>query len=79
MECEEVLIRLWEYLDQELGPEEAQSLGEHLYTCLSCRPAYHCDRAFLELLARQRTSCKAPRSLVLWMRTGFPYRGVTGS
>jgi hypothetical protein len=69
MECEEVLIRLWEYLDQELGPEEAQSVGEHLYSCLSCRPAYQCDRAFLDLLARQRSFCRPPRSLILRMHT----------
>jgi mycothiol system anti-sigma-R factor len=71
MECEEVLVRLWEYLDQELGPEEAQSVREHLFECLSCRPAYQCDRAFLELLARQRHGCKAPRSLVFWALTEF--------
>jgi predicted anti-sigma-YlaC factor YlaD len=69
MECEEVLTRLWEYLDQELGPEETRGVGDHLYSCLSCRPAYECDRAFLDLLARQRTTCRAPRSLVLWMHT----------
>lgn len=67
MECEEVLARVWEYLDQELGPEEAQLVGEHLYGCYSCRPAYQCDRAFLNLLARQRASCTAPHSLVLWV------------
>lgn len=65
MECEEVLIRLWEYLDQELGPEEAQSVRKHLLVCLSCRPAYRCDRALLDLLARQRTHGRAPRTLVL--------------
>jgi anti-sigma factor (TIGR02949 family) len=69
MECDEVLIRLWEYLDQELGPEEAQGVREHLHDCLGCRPAYQCSRALLDLLARQRTSCRAPRSLVLWMHT----------
>ncbi len=71
MECDEVLIRLWEYLDQELGPEESRSVGEHLYSCLTCRPAYQCDRAFLDLLARQRASCSAPRTLVQWMLTGL--------
>jgi mycothiol system anti-sigma-R factor len=69
MECEEVLRRLWEYLDRELGPEESASIGEHLYRCPSCTPAYRCDRAFLDLLARQRRSCSAPVSLVLWVRT----------
>jgi predicted anti-sigma-YlaC factor YlaD len=71
MECEEVLIRLWEYLDQELGPEETQSVGEHLYDCNRCRPACQCDQAFLDLLARQRTSCTAPPSLAVWVRSSF--------
>jgi predicted anti-sigma-YlaC factor YlaD len=69
MECEEVLIRLWEYLDQELDPEEAQSIAEHLYGCLSCRSVCQCDRALLDLLARQRTSCRAPHLLVLRIHT----------
>lgn len=68
MECEEVVIRLWEYLDQELGPEEAGWVGEHLYGCPRCRPAYCCDRAFLDLLARQSTGCKAPPVLVASIR-----------
>lgn len=71
MECEEVLIRLWEYLDQELGAEEAQFVGKHLLGCLNCRRIYQCDRAFLDLLARQRTSCRAPQALVLWTRTSL--------
>jgi hypothetical protein len=73
MECEEVLIRLWEYLDQELGPEEARCVAEHLCVCPGCRPACQFDRAFLDLLGRQR-SCTAPGSLALWMRTGFRAR-----
>jgi anti-sigma factor (TIGR02949 family) len=68
MECEEVLLRLWEYLDRELGPEEAASVGRHLQSCSSCHPAYCCDRAFLALLARQRATCPAPRSLVMWVK-----------
>jgi anti-sigma factor (TIGR02949 family) len=68
MECEEVLIRLWEYLDQELGPEEADSVGKHLNGCSRCHPAYCCDRALLALLARQRNSCSTPPSLVVRVR-----------
>jgi hypothetical protein len=71
MECEEVLIRLWEYLDQELGPEEAESVGVHLYGCHRCHPAYRCNRALLGLLARQRDCCSAPPSLVVWARRCF--------
>jgi mycothiol system anti-sigma-R factor len=64
MECEEVLIRLWEYLDQELGPEEAKEVQAHLKRCRGCYPAYCCDRALLDLLARLRTSCSAPPRLL---------------
>jgi mycothiol system anti-sigma-R factor len=65
MECEEFITQLWEYLDQELEPEEAQAMAEHLGHCPGCRPAYCCNRALLQLLARQRWSCSAPASLVI--------------
>ena len=74
MECEEVLLRLWEYLDRELGPEEARNIGEHVYSCLKCGSAYRCDRAFLDLLARQRTSCQTPPWLMVWTHTSFGAR-----
>ena len=74
MECEEVLARLWEYLDRELGPEESRSVGEHLTGCRSCLPAYQCDRAFLNLLARQRRTTMAPPSLIVWVRTELAVR-----
>jgi mycothiol system anti-sigma-R factor len=64
MECEEVLIRLWEYLDQEIGPKEAEEVRTHLNKCAGCYPAYGCGRALLRVLARQRANCSAPPSLV---------------
>ena len=60
MECEAVVLLLWEYLDEELGPEVAEEVGAHLRSCPQCRPAYCCDRAFLQLLARQRARCAPP-------------------
>jgi len=68
MRCEDVLIRLWEYLDQELASEEASGVQAHLEDCSDCRPAYCCDRAFLELLARQRSRCSAPSRLMFTVR-----------
>lgn len=68
MICEEVVIRLWEYLDEELASEEAAAVTSHLSDCRQCHPAYCCDRAFLELLARQRARCSAPRILVASIR-----------
>jgi anti-sigma factor (TIGR02949 family) len=68
MECKEVLIRLWEYLDDELSPEEAKAVATHLRRCRECYPAYCCDRALLDLLARQRMACSAPPTLVILVR-----------
>lgn len=68
MECKEVLILLWEYLDEELNPEEAAAIAAHLGRCGGCYPAYCCDRALLQLLARQRTTCWAPATLVMSIR-----------
>jgi len=69
MRCEEVLIRLWEYLDQELASEEAAAVKLHLRDCRRCHLACCCDRAFLELLARQRSRCSAPLTLVASVRS----------
>jgi mycothiol system anti-sigma-R factor len=66
MQCKEVETRLWEYLDGELAPEEAQAVARHVKRCARCHPAYCCDRALLALLARQRAMGSAPPSL--WLR-----------
>jgi anti-sigma factor (TIGR02949 family) len=68
MECKEALRLLWEYLDQELGPEDAPAVKAHLIRCSSCYPVYCCDRKFLDLLARQRERCTAPPTLVFAIR-----------
>lgn len=68
MECDEVLVRLWEYLDQELTPHDAAEVNAHLRRCSRCYPAYCCDRAFLDLLARLPRSCTAPAALSHWVR-----------
>jgi len=68
MECDQVVIRLWEYLDQELASEDATEVRVHLSRCSNCYPAYCCDRALLNLLARVRNSDTAPATLIRWAR-----------
>jgi mycothiol system anti-sigma-R factor len=68
MECRDVLIHLWEYLDQELAPEEAQAVADHLRGCGSCYPSYCCDRAFLDLLGRLKFRSQAPTHLLISIR-----------
>ena len=62
MECVECVSRLWEYLDGELEAEEVRAMRSHLTRCLACRPAYHCDRAFLALLAHCAGRCPGASS-----------------
>jgi len=68
MRCNEVLTVLWEYLDEELAPTEAGAVQLHLDRCPQCHPAYCCDRAFLELLARQCANTPTPAKLVTRVR-----------
>ena len=58
MECEEVLIRLWEYLDQELGPKEAEAMRDHLDGCPSAIPLLAAAVLYFVLLARQRSELR---------------------
>jgi mycothiol system anti-sigma-R factor len=62
MTCEDVLTRLWEYLDEELAPEEVRALGVHLGGCSECHGAFCCDRAFLSMISRLRC-VRAPAPL----------------
>jgi anti-sigma factor (TIGR02949 family) len=68
MTCEDVLTRLWEYLDDELAPEEVRAVGMHLGGCPECHGAYCCDRAFLSIIGRSRW-VTAPAPLVTAVRS----------
>jgi mycothiol system anti-sigma-R factor len=68
MTCEDVLTRLWEYLDDELAPEEVRAVGVHLGGCPECHGAYCCDRAFLSVI-RRLSRITAPVSLMTTVQT----------
>lgn len=72
MECEAVRLLLWEYLDEELRPEVATAVAAHLGRCACCHPVYCRNRAFLQLLGRQRDRCSAPTTLRLAVRARLP-------
>jgi anti-sigma factor (TIGR02949 family) len=58
--CQDVMERLWDYLDGELPPEQMQALADHLAECRRCFPQYRFEFAFLEALARQRARAPGP-------------------
>jgi hypothetical protein len=56
IDCAVVRERGWEYVDAELDAEELDGIGRHVVLCVACRHAVAFDRAFLELLRRQRAA-----------------------
>lgn len=52
IDCQEAAERIFEWLDNELAPTEAVSVGEHLETCARCYPRLAFERAFREAVRR---------------------------
>jgi anti-sigma factor (TIGR02949 family) len=52
LSCEDVMDRLWEYLDGELDPDTAGKIEQHLDACSLCYPQYDFRRAFQSLVAQ---------------------------
>lgn len=60
MSCDDVMARLWEFLDGELPEGERRTLERHLEVCGRCFPAYDFQRAYLEYARRLATREHAP-------------------
>lgn len=58
--CEEVLERLWAYVDGELTPERTAEIEEHLRMCERCFPEFDFRRAFRMFLRRQARTPAPP-------------------
>lgn len=52
MRCNDAANCLWEYLDDELGPEEARAVRRHLAGCPTCRARRRYDAALLACITR---------------------------
>lgn len=50
--CDQVIARLWEYVDHELEGENVMRLQEHLDLCARCYPEYDFRRAYRTFLLR---------------------------
>jgi mycothiol system anti-sigma-R factor len=49
--CEEALDRLYEYIDNELPPEELRRVAEHLENCTNCDAERRVNERIKELVA----------------------------
>lgn len=62
LHCEEVMSRLWAFIDHELTPEWTEKIRAHLRACAQCFPQYDFQRAFL-LFLRRHGETPAPPEL----------------
>jgi mycothiol system anti-sigma-R factor len=62
-DCREVLDRVYEYLDGEMGPADVDKIRVHLDECSPCLRQYDLDIA-LKALVRRSCGCEvAPQAL----------------
>jgi anti-sigma factor (TIGR02949 family) len=50
MPCDQVMERLWDFIDGELPPEDEQAVRVHLEMCGRCFPQYDWDRAYVRFM-----------------------------
>lgn len=63
MTCRECQMVLEEYVDGELGPKQAEAVGEHLSTCNVCMVEFNQLRAELEVFQRNSPDIEVKESL----------------
>ena len=62
-DCAEVRKLVYEFLDQELPPDEVGRIAKHLAACSPCAGVYTFERAYLLVLKRRTTIESAPPEL----------------
>jgi len=62
-DCSEALLRVYEYLDGELGPDECAKIQAHLDECAPCLKEYDLDTTLKSLIKRSCESEHAPETL----------------
>ncbi len=62
-DCSEVLLRVFEYIDQEMGPDDCARVRAHLEACADCMSAYECDLLLKALVRRSCGRVPAPETL----------------
>lgn len=64
-ECSEALLRVYEFLDGELGPDECAKIQAHLDECGPCLKEYDLDTTLKALIKRSCGCESAPDTLRL--------------
>jgi anti-sigma factor (TIGR02949 family) len=62
--CEEVFVRLDDFLDRELAAEEARLVREHLEICAACASEYRFEAEVLEGVREKLRRLAVPGDLM---------------
>jgi anti-sigma factor (TIGR02949 family) len=62
-ECDEIVARLWPYLDNALSESERPRVVRHLQECVDCRSHYDFAKAFLDAVHCARPAAKSDDAL----------------
>ncbi len=62
-DCAEVILRLFEYVDNEAGPEDREAIKVHLDECGPCLLEYERDLLLKSLVRRACHAERAPSAL----------------
>ena len=73
--CRAVRLVVYEFLDDEMPPPEAQRINQHLLACPPCAGYFNFERAYLLVLKRRTTIDSAPADLRERLRTALASRG----
>ncbi len=63
LDCHAAVLRLWDYLDQELDEADMQAVDAHLAVCEKCPSHFEFERALLRAVAAARADHTDPERL----------------
>jgi mycothiol system anti-sigma-R factor len=62
-DCSEFLLRIYEYMDGEMGPEENLRFEAHVRECRPCLEQHQVDQTVKSLIRRVEPAAHAPETL----------------
>ena len=63
LNCSETVLRIFEFLDGEMGPDDCRRMQAHLNECRPCLQEYHLDQALKAVIKRSCGCETAPVEL----------------
>jgi mycothiol system anti-sigma-R factor len=62
-DCSEFQLRIYEYMDGEMGPEENLRFAAHVRACAPCTKQHEVDQTVKSLIRRVQPASAAPATL----------------